>query len=178
VAYFQEVAKASDRVRYRDQGKTTNGNPFVVLEIASASTLKDLDRHKKLARRLYFQDGVPTDAERAELQRDGKVVLLITTNIHSTEIGASQMVLELVHELATSDEPRVKKRPRSCAPSSAPSTRPGSRKYRSSSRARRRADRETSRFRWSRVSRNREWRTLAALPLAFALLWARGSYLP
>ncbi len=109
VAYFQEVAKASDRVRYRDLGKTTNGNPFVVLEIASPSTLKDLDRHKKLSRRLYFQDGVPTDAERAELQRDGKVVLLITTNIHSTEIGASQMVLELVHELATSDEPRVKK---------------------------------------------------------------------
>ena len=109
VAYFQEVAKGSDRVRYRDLGKTTNGNPFVVLEIASPATLKDLDRHKKLARRLYFQDGVPSDAERAELQRDGKVVLLITTNIHSTEIGASQMVLELVHELATSDEPRVKK---------------------------------------------------------------------
>ena len=35
-----------------------------------------------------------------------------------------------------------------------------------------------SRFLWSRVSRNREWRTLAALPLAFALLWARGAYLP
>ena len=37
---------------------------------------------------------------------------------------------------------------------------------------------KTSRFQWSRVTRNREWRTLAALPLAFALLWARGSYLP
>jgi len=37
---------------------------------------------------------------------------------------------------------------------------------------------KTSRFQWSRVSRNREWRTLAALPLAFALLWARGAYLP
>ncbi len=37
---------------------------------------------------------------------------------------------------------------------------------------------KASRFQWSRVARNREWRTLAALPLAFALLWARGKYLP
>lgn len=37
---------------------------------------------------------------------------------------------------------------------------------------------KASHFQWSRVARNREWRTLAALPLAFALLWARGAYLP
>lgn len=35
-----------------------------------------------------------------------------------------------------------------------------------------------SRFAWARVARNREWRTAAALPLVFALLWARGRYLP
>lgn len=109
VAYMQAVAQASDRVRYRDLGPTTNGNPFALLEIASAATLEDLDRFKKLERRLYFQDGTPTDAEREELFRDGKAVVLITCNIHSTEIGASQMVLELVHELATNNEPRVTK---------------------------------------------------------------------
>src|SRR5215470_5444782 len=75
VAYFQAVAAQSDRVRYRDLGKTTNGNPFVLLEIASPATLKDLDRYKKLERRLYFQDGTPTEAEREELLRDGKVVV-------------------------------------------------------------------------------------------------------
>ncbi len=35
--------------------------------------------------------------------------MFITNNIHSTEIGASQMVLELVHNLATSDSPAVRK---------------------------------------------------------------------
>jgi protein-S-isoprenylcysteine O-methyltransferase Ste14 len=37
--------------------------------------------------------------------------------------------------------------------------------------------RET-RFEWSRVGRNREWRTALALPLMAAVLWARGRWLP
>jgi len=35
----------------------------------------------------------------------------------------------------------------------------------------------SSRFSWARVAANREWRTALALPLVFALLWARGHYL-
>jgi hypothetical protein len=36
----------------------------------------------------------------------------------------------------------------------------------------------TSRFAWTRVAVNREWRTLLAVPLALVVLWARGRYLP
>jgi protein-S-isoprenylcysteine O-methyltransferase Ste14 len=35
-----------------------------------------------------------------------------------------------------------------------------------------------SRFSWERVGRNREWRTLLAVPLAVALVWARSRFLP
>ena len=35
--------------------------------------------------------------------------IAITCSIHATEIGASQMVIELVHRLATEDSPVVKK---------------------------------------------------------------------
>ena len=35
VEYFKLTAASSDRVRYRELGKTSNGNPFVALEIAS-----------------------------------------------------------------------------------------------------------------------------------------------
>ena len=76
---------------------------------ARADTLKNLDRYKQLERKLYFQGGAPTDAERDEIFRQGKLVLLITCTIHATEIGASQMSLELVHRLATDDSPQVKK---------------------------------------------------------------------
>ena len=109
VEYMRLVAGASDRVRFRELGKTTNNNPFILLEISSPDTLKDLDRFKQLERKLYFQGGAPTDTERDEILRSGKSVVLVTCNIHSTEIGASQMVLELVHRLATEDSPLVRK---------------------------------------------------------------------
>jgi len=109
VEYLQLVARASDRVRFRELGKTTNNHPFVLLEISAPETLKNLDHFKQLERRLYFQGGSPTEAEREEVFRSGKAVVLVTCNIHSTEIGASQMVLELVHRLATDDSPLVKK---------------------------------------------------------------------
>jgi hypothetical protein len=109
VQYFQQIAAGSDRVRYRELGKSTNGHPFVALEIASGDTLKNLDRYKNLQRKLYFQGGAPTDAERDEIFQQGKAVVVITTTIHATEIGASQMVVELVHRLATENSPAVKK---------------------------------------------------------------------
>jgi hypothetical protein len=109
VDYMKLVSQTSDRVRYRELGKTTNGNPFIALEIASPETLKNLDRYKQLQRKLYFQGGAPTDAERDEIFRQGKTVIVITNSIHATEIGASQMVVELVHRLATDNSPQVKK---------------------------------------------------------------------
>src|SRR5215510_141820 len=94
VEYMQIVANGSDRVRFTELGKTTNNNPFILLEISSEETIKNLDHHKQLERKLYFQGGPPTDAERDEILNTGKAVVLVTCNIHSTEIGASQMVLE------------------------------------------------------------------------------------
>jgi hypothetical protein len=109
VDYMKLAAANSDRVRFRELGKTSDNNPFIALEISSPDTLKNLDRYKQLERKLYFQGGAPSDTERDEIFRQGKLVLLITCSIHATEIGASQMSVELVHHLATSDAPDVKK---------------------------------------------------------------------
>jgi Zinc carboxypeptidase len=109
VDYMKLAAANSDRVRFRELGKTSSNNPFIALEISAPDTLKNLDRHKSLARRLYFQGGAPSENEREEIFRQGKLVLLVTCSIHATEIGASQMSLELVHRLATDDSPAVKK---------------------------------------------------------------------
>jgi hypothetical protein len=109
VDYLKLVAAGTDRIKFRELGKSTNGNPFVALEISSADTLKDLDGYKQLQRKLYFQGGAPSDAERERIFRDGKAVVVVTTTIHATEIGASQMVPELVHHLATDTSPQTKK---------------------------------------------------------------------
>ena len=52
VEYMKLVSQTSDRVRYRELGKTTNGNPFIALEIASPDTLKNLDHYTQLERKL------------------------------------------------------------------------------------------------------------------------------
>ena len=36
-------------------------------------------------------------------------MVFISNNIHSTEIGSSQMVVELVYRLATDNSPQIKK---------------------------------------------------------------------
>lgn len=109
VEYMKLAAENSDRVRFRELGKTSNNNPFIALEISAPETLRNLDRYKQYERKLYFQGGAPTESERDAIFREGKLVLLITCSIHATEIGASQMSLELVHRLATSNAPEVNK---------------------------------------------------------------------
>jgi hypothetical protein len=109
VDYMRLVAAGSSRVRVRELGQTTQKNPFIVAEVAAPETIANLDRFKQLERTLYFQNGPPTEAQQAEIFRSGKSVVLVTCNIHSTEIGSSQMALELVHQLATEDSPLVRK---------------------------------------------------------------------
>jgi hypothetical protein len=109
VEYMKTVAGASDRVRFRELGKTNNGNPFVMLEVSSPETLKNLDRYKQFERKLYFQNGAPTPRERDDIFRLGKVVVLVGCSIHATEVGATQMTLDLVHHLATDDSPTTRK---------------------------------------------------------------------
>jgi hypothetical protein len=108
VEYFRLVSAASGRVRFRELGTSTLGQPFIALEISAAENIKKLDYYRGLERRLYFRDGTPTDAQRDEIFEAGKAVVVVTCNIHSTEIGSSQMVLELVHRLATDNSPRMR----------------------------------------------------------------------
>jgi hypothetical protein len=109
VEYLQKIADNSDRVRVRNLGPTTNNNPFVIVEVASGDTIKNLDHYKQLQRKLYFQGGAPTQAERDDIFKNGKSVVFISNNIHSTEIGSSQMVAELVYKLATDNSPQIKR---------------------------------------------------------------------
>src|SRR5262245_5952000 len=52
LAYFGELAKASDRIKLDTLGKTTLGRPFVVATISSPENLKRLDEFKEIQRKL------------------------------------------------------------------------------------------------------------------------------
>src|SRR2546427_8279710 len=52
VRYYQALAAASNRMRYRELGKTTLGAPFVALVISSPQNLRRLDRLQQLNAKL------------------------------------------------------------------------------------------------------------------------------
>ncbi|MFB3829278.1 MAG: M14 family metallopeptidase [Bryobacteraceae bacterium] len=107
VEYMHKAAAASPRVRVEEAGKTTMGNPFVVVTVTSPANMAQLEEHRGLQRRLVYDRSL-NDASAAPLLEKQRAVVLITCNIHSTEIASSQMALELVHRFATEDSPYVR----------------------------------------------------------------------
>jgi hypothetical protein len=108
VRYFEALDQGSDRVQLQKLGKSVLGRDLVMAVISSEANLRDAERFRGIARRLADPRGLdPAEAER--LVAEGKVILLVTCNIHSSEIGSSQMAMEWAHALATSDDPRVRR---------------------------------------------------------------------
>jgi len=52
VSYFQLLAKSSDRLKFEELGKTTEGRPFIAATIADPETLRHLDRYIAIQQRL------------------------------------------------------------------------------------------------------------------------------
>ena len=103
-AYFQLLAKGSDRIRVDELGKTAEGRPFFAATIADASTLKNLDHYRNIQQRLA--DPRKTSAAEAEkMILEGKTVVLITCSIHATEIASTHTAVEYAHRLLTEDSP-------------------------------------------------------------------------
>jgi hypothetical protein len=104
-SYLQALAEASDRVQMESIGESTLGRPIWMLTVSSPDNLADAPRQREIAARLADPRGL-SPQEEAALVAEGKAVVLVTCNIHSTEIASSQMALELAWELATTDDPR------------------------------------------------------------------------
>ena len=102
VRYFRALDAASNRVRVREIGRTTNGAPFIVAYISSPANLARLPRLRALQARLADPRTVRDSAELARLIARAPTFVLITSGVHSTEIGGSLKPLEIAWQLATS----------------------------------------------------------------------------
>jgi zinc carboxypeptidase len=101
VRYYQALARASDRVDYREIGKTTLGAPFVALFISSPANLRNLARYRRLNEVLADPRRIENNRHAITTLRDGKTIVLITSSIHSTEVGGFFTPAVLAHRLAT-----------------------------------------------------------------------------
>jgi hypothetical protein len=103
VAYFKALDAASPRVQLRVLGKTTLGRPFIAAFISDAATLANLSSVKEAQRKLA-DPRLTSAKDRAALEKDGKLVVLVTSSIHSTEVGGILTPLTLAYRLATSED--------------------------------------------------------------------------
>jgi hypothetical protein len=106
--YFAKLDNASGRVVVREIGKTTLGKPLIVAFISSPENIKNLERYRRISAKLADPRTVRDAAELEDLMKNGKTIVSISCSIHSTEIVASQMSMNLAYELATASDDETK----------------------------------------------------------------------
>jgi len=106
-AYFQKLGTESNRVRFEEVGKTTEGRPFITVTISAPDNIAKLAHYKQIQSKLA-DPRITTPEEAKQLVSEGKTILVVTCNIHSTEIASSQSATEFAYQLATGDTPRIR----------------------------------------------------------------------
>ena len=105
--YFARLDAASPRVLVRQIGTTTLGRPLIVAFVSDAENIRDLPKYQNIQRRLADPRlDPPGGGERvaAALAESGKTVVAVSCSIHSTEVVASQMSMQLAYELARAED--------------------------------------------------------------------------
>ncbi|HEY3491755.1 MAG TPA: M14 family metallopeptidase, partial [Solirubrobacterales bacterium] len=106
VEYLRLVDAASDRVSIESAGTSTQGNDMPVVILTSEANQANLERYREIARQLAQADDLSAEQARA-LAAEGKTIALVTCSIHSTEVGSTQMAMEFVHDVATTQDPKM-----------------------------------------------------------------------
>lgn len=98
--YFARLAMSSPMVRLDTLGPTVQGRPYLLVTITDSSNLARRGQLMRSQRQLAYPAGLSA-AEEARLVAEQPAVILINCSIHSTEIAASQMAMELAWRLVS-----------------------------------------------------------------------------
>jgi hypothetical protein len=107
VSYFQSLEKSSDKLRFREYGKSAEGRPMIVGIISSPEILRKLDRYREIQTRLA-DPRKTLEREANELMREGKTIVLITCSIHATEVVSTHTAVQYAYQMLTSESPKTK----------------------------------------------------------------------
>jgi hypothetical protein len=102
--YFERLDRASDRVLVQTLGQSTLKRPLIVAFISARENILALPKYKEIQQQLADPRKITQNVQRDRLLANGKVVVAISFSIHSTEIVASQMSMQLAYELASAQD--------------------------------------------------------------------------
>jgi len=102
--YFQKLDSESEKIKVLTIGESTLGKPMIMAVISSEENMTNLEKYTGISKKLRdTRDLSPEEAK--ILSQQGKAILMITCNIHATEIASSQMAMELAYLLVTGKTP-------------------------------------------------------------------------
>ncbi|MCF8380207.1 MAG: hypothetical protein K9H49_11555 [Bacteroidales bacterium] len=108
VGYLKVVDENSDRLLLMEVGKSPMGKPMYIAFFSAPENLIRLDELKEINKKLAM-DANLTEKERAGYIAEGKVFVMATLSMHSTEVAPSQSAPLTAYELCTtSDSEKLK----------------------------------------------------------------------
>src|SRR6266446_6566475 len=103
--YMNMLAQRSAFVHVDTLGRTTEGRPFVLMTITSPANQQRLGEIKRV-QALLADPRRLTDTAFDQIRGTQPAVILISNNIHSTEVASSQMGITLAYRLVTDPDLR------------------------------------------------------------------------
>jgi hypothetical protein len=104
--YYDELAKASPRVKVFRVGKTEEGRDFVLVAVSDESNISGLERIREITARLADPRKI-SESEAQQLIASGKPIYWASGSIHSPETGSPEMLMELAYRLAVENSPMI-----------------------------------------------------------------------
>ena len=104
--YYDELAKASPRVKVFRVGKSEEGRDFMLVAVSDEANIAQLDHLKEVTSKLADPRKI-NDAEAQQLISSGKPIYWASGSIHSPESGSPEMLMELAYRLAVEDTPII-----------------------------------------------------------------------
>ncbi len=100
IEYLDLLQQESDMMKLIEHGESPMGKPMYIAFVSSAENIGNLDRLREINRRLAL-DGDILPGELKELLSEGKVFVLVTLSMHSTEVSPSQAAPLMAYNLVT-----------------------------------------------------------------------------
>jgi hypothetical protein len=107
IEYLKILDKNSDKIKLEEIGKSPMGKPLFIAFISSKENIKNLENLKNINKQLALEPQI-SEQELTKFTHDGKVFVLATLSMHSSEVGPSQSAPLIAYNLITSQDSETK----------------------------------------------------------------------
>ena len=103
IDYLKEIEKVSPRIKLEEIGTSPMGKPMYIAFISTRENISKLNDYKQINKELAL-DSELDESKRSTYFREGKVFVLATLSMHSTEVGPAQSAPLIAYDLATTTD--------------------------------------------------------------------------